>query len=112
MNNFEKIGEFIKQKREDKGLTQDDLASKLGISKPTVSLYESGERKPTLDRLIELAKILDTPLSHFLALGSPEVDIDVALRAQGMSSEDVNRIKTYIQFVKETNAAKQNKSQK
>ncbi len=100
MNNFKKIGEFIKSKREENNLSQDTLAEKLGVSKATISLYESGDRKPSLKRLSELAKILETPLSNFLALDTP-VDIELALRAEGMSNEDIERIKAYIKFVKD-----------
>lgn len=100
MNNFKKIGEFIKSKREENNLSQDTLAEKLGVSKATISLYESGDRKPSLKRLSELAKIFETPLSNFLALDTP-VDIELALRAEGMSNEDIERIKAYIKFVKD-----------
>lgn len=100
MNDFKKIGELIRNRREENNLSQDILAEKLGVSKATISLYESGDRKPSLKRLTELAKILNTPLSNFLALDTP-VNIEIALRAEGMTNEDIDRIKAYIRIVKD-----------
>lgn len=49
----------VKQLRTDLGLTQEQLALKLGVNQVTVSLYESGARNPgpaTRDRLERLAQ--------------------------------------------------------
>ena len=40
--NQEKIGKFIQELRKEKGLTQDELAEKLGITKNAVSKWERG----------------------------------------------------------------------
>lgn len=52
------IGEKIKYFRNQKGLTQEDLANKLNLGKGTISNYESGYRTPKEKRLFELAEIL------------------------------------------------------
>ena len=41
------------------GLTQADVAKKLGISQQAYSRYEHGMREPGFDFIIEIAKILD-----------------------------------------------------
>lgn len=40
--NYDKIGSFIQQKRKDKGLTQKQLAEKLGVTDRAISKWERG----------------------------------------------------------------------
>lgn len=54
-----RLGERIKQARIKKGLTQEELARRLGISYPTLSKYENGHRIPDANLLSHLAKELD-----------------------------------------------------
>ena len=39
---YQKIGNFIKELRTEKGLTQKELADELGISNKTISKWETG----------------------------------------------------------------------
>ena len=48
----------IKSARESKRLTQKALAQLIGVSRTTVSMWESGEVYPRADKLPELARIL------------------------------------------------------
>ncbi|MBK6645450.1 MAG: helix-turn-helix transcriptional regulator [Anaerolineales bacterium] len=52
----------IKVWREYRGLTQQQLADKAGISKPYLSQIETGKRKGTTDILSAIAKALDVSL--------------------------------------------------
>jgi DNA-binding XRE family transcriptional regulator len=45
----------LRATREEKGLTQDELAERSGIAKATISKIESGKRNVTVDTLITLA---------------------------------------------------------
>lgn len=44
--------------RKEKGLTQKQLADKLGLQKTTVSNWENGYSRPNLDRAFKAAEIL------------------------------------------------------
>ena len=55
---FEFTVELI-ARRNKAGLTQKQLANKLGISQTTVLELESGETKPTTDILMKLSKLFD-----------------------------------------------------
>lgn len=57
------IGKNIRAIRERRGMTQDDLAGRLYVSRQTISNYELGRSKPDIEILIRLAEILDTDLS-------------------------------------------------
>ena len=48
----------IKNKRESKGLTQEELGKMIGVNRSTVAMWETGEAMPRADKLPELAKIL------------------------------------------------------
>ena len=55
---------MIKRLREEKGLTPEELAKRAGVTKPYVSMIESGERKsPSLPILKRLAKALGVPVT-------------------------------------------------
>jgi DNA-binding XRE family transcriptional regulator len=52
----------VKLWREHRGMTQQDLADKAGISKSYLSQIESGKRQGTVDTLSAIARALDVPL--------------------------------------------------
>ena len=52
----------IKLWREYRGLTQQELANRAGISKPYLSQIETGKRQGTLETLSAIAQSLDVPL--------------------------------------------------
>lgn len=61
-----KIGSFIKELRKEKGLTQEELAERLGVSRRTVSRWETGSNLPDLDILIEMADFYELELRELL----------------------------------------------
>jgi transcriptional regulator with XRE-family HTH domain len=72
--NSKKIGQRIKNLREEIGISQQDLANKLGILRPTISQMETGERKITIEELIKLSEILNASIQYLMGLeDQPEV---------------------------------------
>ena len=65
-------GLLVKQRRKELGMSQADLASKVGISKVAVCWYENGDRTPTFDNFIKLSEVLDVSLN---ALAGREVRV-------------------------------------
>lgn len=53
-----KIGEFIKAKRIDRNLTQDEVADQAAVSRSTLSLMERGENT-ALANLLKVLRVLD-----------------------------------------------------
>ena len=64
--NYEKIGEFIAEKRKKKNLTQAELAKKLGVTDKAVSKWERGLGCPDISILEILAKELDVSVLELL----------------------------------------------
>lgn len=72
--NSKKIGQRIKKLREEVGMSQQGLADRLGILRPTISQMENGERKVTAEELIKLSQILNTSVQYLMGLeDQPEI---------------------------------------
>ena len=61
------IGVQIASLRRSKGLTQNELAERLGISYQAVSKWERGETLPDVSILLDLANILETSVDRILS---------------------------------------------
>ena len=66
------LAKFIQQQRKKHGMTQEYLASKLRISRPTYMQIERGERDLTVTEARKLAAIFDMPIESFLAEKAPQ----------------------------------------
>ncbi len=60
------LGEKLKHLRQDKSLTQKDLADKLHVSFQTISKWENGENEPDISTLRELAKLFDCSVDYLI----------------------------------------------
>jgi transcriptional regulator with XRE-family HTH domain len=56
------IGEVIRQYRKKKGLTQEELANRLGVTAPAVNKWEKGHSHPDILLLAPIARLLDISL--------------------------------------------------
>ena len=63
---LQKIGAFLKELRNENGMTQEQLSEKLNVSRRTVSRWETGTNMPDLDLLIELADLYTVDLRELL----------------------------------------------
>lgn len=61
-----KMGALIAERRREKGLTQEQLGEKLGVTNKTVSRWENGNYAPDLDLLCLLAETLDIDVRDLL----------------------------------------------
>lgn len=60
------VGARIKAMRKKIGLTQAEVAKKLGIASQSVTNYESGKTDPSIRNLISLAAVLDVSIDYLL----------------------------------------------
>lgn len=64
------IGEKIRTVRKDAGLTQTQLAKRMGVTKQTVHLYESCEMNPKIDTVVKFAEALKVPVEYLVSTES------------------------------------------
>ena len=62
-----KIGKFIAQRRKNAGLTQIQLAEKLGITDRAVSKWENGKAMPDSSIMLELCDLLKITVNDLLS---------------------------------------------
>ncbi len=63
---LKKIGSFLKDLRKEKGLTQEQLAEKIGVAGRTVSRWETASNMPDLSILIQLAEFYNVEVGEIL----------------------------------------------
>ena len=72
-----KVGKKIYTLRKENSLTQDDLASKLMVTRQVISKWELGNSLPSIDLIIELSKLFNTPIEEILCLNDDSrIEID------------------------------------
>ena len=67
MKNEKNFGKKFKTARIKLGMTQSELASKVGISKSAIGMYEQGRRNPDYGTLLKLCKILKIPIYNIFS---------------------------------------------
>lgn len=108
------FSERLKNLRKEAGLTQVDVAEKLGISQPAYASWERGIKKPTQDNLVKLSKILYVSVDYLL--GNTEnrqtsdvlEDIELLFRmnSKGLTEEEKEIFKKeLIEFMKKRKEA-------
>ena len=66
--------EKLKENREKLGISQEELASRLDISKQTVQKWESGISMPDLENIIKLSEIFNVSIDYLLKDRKAETD--------------------------------------
>lgn len=100
--------ERLKDLRKQAGLTQVDVAEKLGISQPAYASWERGVKKPTQENLVKIAQILNVSVDYLVGNSekkSDELDnIELLFRmnSNGLTEEEKEIFKKeLIEFMEE-----------
>ena len=64
-DDMKELGQLIIQSRKKKGMTQDELAEKLKVTRQAVSKWEHNETKPDIDNICKLCEVLDLTIEDF-----------------------------------------------
>lgn len=87
------IADRLIKLRKKHGLSQEELADKLGLSRQAVSKWERAEASPDTDNLICLAKLYGVSLDELL---STDEDVDTIVEEQIKKEEEVHKDKESI----------------
>jgi transcriptional regulator with XRE-family HTH domain len=72
----EKFAENLKAARKRRGLTQEDLAQKIGITNNGLSQYENAKRLPNIKRAARMSMALGMSLDDLVPLAVCEMPVD------------------------------------
>lgn len=78
------IGKGIAARRKQLGLSQEELAQRLGITRQAVSRWESGTALPTVDNLVELSRELNVSVDELLQLTHAEKEAGLSAESVGL----------------------------
>lgn len=91
------FGSKLKKLREQMGLTQELLAERLGVTKSSVSYYETQERSPSPDVLIRCARIFHVTTDYLLGLNTKEM-LDIS----DLEEDDVALLRTLAERMRKS----------
>ncbi len=92
------VAERIKYLREQKGLTQADLAKQLGITRSSVNAWEMGISVPSTQYIVELSNIFKVSTDYLLG-----VERSASISVAGLTEKDVQYVQGLIAHLEEKN---------
>lgn len=97
------IGNRLKPLRDNKGLTQADVAKVLGVSRTTYTQYETGKSEPDLETVNRLAGFFNVSVDYLLGRTNVKTPIEtIAAHHDGeeWTEEELEDIEQFKEFVK------------
>lgn len=92
------FSENLKKLREEKGISQTELAKRLAVNKSLISCYENQERLPSLNVLSKIASYFNVSM-EFLLGSSKNKTVDVS----SLTTEQIVAITTIIEEFEKAN---------
>lgn len=81
----------ILKARKDKGLSQADLAKRIGVTRQSISLYENNSREPKIDTWQKLSNVLGVSIPYLQGISSDPIAIDETI-AHTMTNRELKKI--------------------
>ena len=95
---YSEVCKHIKELRRKRGLTQVELASRLGVSKSVISSYENGVHLPPYDILVRLSKLFGVSCDYLI--GASESNY---ISTDGLTETQVQAIQSIIDELRSIN---------
>ena len=87
------LGDRLRAVRENRELSQGQLAKKIGVNSSTVALYESGDRRPSLLVLVKLSSTLGVTTDYLLGVADQKEDF---INVSGLTAAQIQSINLII----------------
>ncbi|MBR3243007.1 MAG: helix-turn-helix transcriptional regulator [Parasporobacterium sp.] len=85
------MGQRLKKMRLERKLSQQQVATLIGVSRNTISAYETDLREPTYSKLIRLARIYRVSVETILGISEEEI-----LHLNGLSKKERDLLKDIV----------------
>ena len=100
------IGVVIKKYRKEAGMTQEEMANRLGVTTPAVNKWENSNSKPDIELLAPIARLLDISLDTLLSFHEKlsDTEIEEIIRKMDKMFSEEGYEKTYewaLRLIKE-----------
>lgn len=93
------LGERIRELRESRGLSQADLARRLGKSKQSICNWENNNILPSIEMLISLSQFFSVSCDYLL-----ELDQRKSLEITGLTEQEIAHIQAIIEDIQKGRA--------
>ena len=84
--------EKLKALREARGLTQLQVANRIGISKAMISAYETASKAPSIDVLIRLSRLYGVSIDYLVCVNSPK-----SLDVSGLDDDTIAHLSALVE---------------
>ena len=91
-----KFGDNLKQIRKSKKISQEDLADKLGVSRQSVSKWETGENYPSMQNIVCLCDIFKCKMNDLVHESFEDIDFmdkEIKMSVVKLNEKEQNRMK-------------------
>lgn len=92
------IGDRIRFLRDEKQLTQSDLAKQLSITRSSVNAWEMGISTPSTQYLVELSHIFKISTDYLLG-----IDERASISVNGLTDDDIKLVYKLIEHLRNKN---------
>ena len=92
------LGDKLRDLRNERNLSQAQLAKRIGVTSSTIALYETGERLPSLPRLIALSRSFGVTTDYLLGVSRQK---DCFLDVVGLTQKQIESLEAIIENYRE-----------
>jgi transcriptional regulator with XRE-family HTH domain len=97
------VGEKVRRLRKERGMTQSELASRIGIIQSDLCRMEKGEYRVGLDTLFRILEVFGMNIGEFfaegaVAAGSPPQENELSERFRNLSEDSRRDVLEYVRF--------------
>ena len=93
------FGYRLRKARQKKGLRQDELAEKVGLTQSAISQFEKGLRVPNRDNLQKIASALCVTEDELIPETQAERD-ELIKKIKGMNPADLKQVSDFVDFLR------------
>ncbi len=94
-----KFSTVFKKLRTEHGLTQQELASKIGVSRSAIGMYEKGERQPDFETLETIADYFNVDMDYLIGRSNRVHTIAAHHDNEDWTAEELDEIEAFKRFV-------------